>query len=729
MIFSGGVTHGRGILWVQRTSFWDQGFRINCEGLAASRDLTRLATINTKTNRIRTSSDGGLSWTDSEHTNLAITRGGIAASDDLTKLVASTEFGSRTWLSRDSGSAWTELARPYTTGNFGQQDRTGAAASSDFTKLLLTASPGNLWTTNNSTRLGEGAWIEHNTTGPPRDWRGATASPDFTKLAAVVHNGNIWMSGDAGVTWTENIASPGANKTWIDIAASQDFTKLLAVTNLGKGWTSNDSGVTWTENTAVFSQERTWRGVAVSSDFTKLALIDLNCDFFTPAKAADSSDMDTSVIVAIVFVCAAFAGLAVHVCWKRTPPVHTAPDVAMAVATSPDTLPEASVPNPAMAKLDLGVPGESTGHQQRHVAALPDAPGACGSPAEVPDAGNTMDFTSFMTSLLSVMLLSLVSFTGSDHVKYIDTSVTPDESCQNPTCGSSCFTLNPSESNVSCEKESWTGHQLIYPSIVIVVVGVLMLFRLVSIDVCERKVFSTLPAALCILGVSALFSGLNAEFLSLENVQLSDYMIQWAFFNVFSVMGLLSHLAERRWLQLYIRFVMVVAGAMLGLLVLVREALTRTTCGQPGVRDLVCHIEGFRTTGTKISIYMCGLLSVLLAILGAVMQFKMDEQRSIAFFKTRALFCGMVAGVVFWYCVGWTTYYFSAGGFDSSEQQEQVARVFQHTASSTLSLCVSLWLFRTDAQKNDVDGEEDSTDDQDAPDLKEDFDGEDGLEE
>lgn len=167
------------------------------------------------------------------------------------------------WLitARDSDRAWSSVA-----------------ASSDFTKLVATVSPGYIYTSTDSGVT----WTEQTLSGS-RAWTAVTSSADGTKLAAVVNGGYIYTSADSGATWTEQTLS--GTRAWTDIVSSDDGTRLSATVSTGYIYTSADSGSNWTERTG--SGSRAWS--SISNSYTGARLLATHGTIVAPTTTAYTS--------------------------------------------------------------------------------------------------------------------------------------------------------------------------------------------------------------------------------------------------------------------------------------------------------------------------------------------------------------------------------------------------------------------------------------------------------
>ncbi len=246
----GAITGAAGSQWAQSSSgFW--------RAIASSADGTRLAAVASypvSGGGIYTSTNGGVTWTQSSAPNLAWAS--IASSADGTRLAAVVEnyydgitnYGGSIYTSTDGGLTWAQSSAPNTYWS-------SIASSADGTRLAAVSSWGGIYTSTD----GGLTWIQ--SSAPSAFWSAIVSSADGTRLAAVDGNsGCIWISSDGGLAWTQSSAPPSAS-----IASSADGTHLAAV---GGGiYISTNSGLTWTQSSASGG----WSAIASSADGTRLA--------------------------------------------------------------------------------------------------------------------------------------------------------------------------------------------------------------------------------------------------------------------------------------------------------------------------------------------------------------------------------------------------------------------------------------------------------------------------
>jgi hypothetical protein len=208
--------------------------------------------------RIRTSTDGGLNWTEQMGSPYADYRS-IVSSSDGNFLLAGTYRGYM-YKSVDSGVTWTEITAPGTgewyTITFAN-DGKDIFAASHYGKPWISHDFGTTWTPVDS--LGTGRWY------------GVAQAQGGKILVAAKYRGYTYTSTDHGVTWKENTAA-GTN-LWSSLAISEDGSNLVISNlnsdpNTGKLYSSPDLGATLIEETGAGSAN--WRQVAMSTDGTKI---------------------------------------------------------------------------------------------------------------------------------------------------------------------------------------------------------------------------------------------------------------------------------------------------------------------------------------------------------------------------------------------------------------------------------------------------------------------------
>jgi photosystem II stability/assembly factor-like uncharacterized protein len=221
--------------------------------IASSSDGTKLAAVDEYPGGIWTSTNAGMTWT---QTIAGETWYSIASSSDGSKLAAVASNGG-IWTSTNAGVTWTQTSAQVGYWWF------SIASSSDGTKLAAAGSQGGIFTSTNAGVT----WTQ--TSAPIEYWNSIASSSDGSHLAAVVYYpaAGIYTSTNGGVTWTQTSAPSGP--WWASIASSSDGTKLAAVVYYGGGiYTSTDAGATWTQTSA---PGEGWSSIASSSDGIKLA--------------------------------------------------------------------------------------------------------------------------------------------------------------------------------------------------------------------------------------------------------------------------------------------------------------------------------------------------------------------------------------------------------------------------------------------------------------------------
>jgi photosystem II stability/assembly factor-like uncharacterized protein len=253
---SGSVAVTYGSVWSTNSNssglkFWT--------GIASSSNGAKLAAV-ADSQKIRTSTDSGVTWTEQPNSATASWTS-IASSSDGSKLAAVAYEGA-IYTSTDSGVTWT--ARE----NESPRNWISITSSSDGVNLAAAVLGGAIYASADS-----GVTWTAQTNAGVRDWASITSNSDGSKLAAVTRStfdgvgGVVYTSTDSGVNWTAQ-TNAGA-RDWISVTSSSNGTKLAAVVYNGSIYTSSDSGVTWTAQTNAGS--RNWASITSSSDGTKLA--------------------------------------------------------------------------------------------------------------------------------------------------------------------------------------------------------------------------------------------------------------------------------------------------------------------------------------------------------------------------------------------------------------------------------------------------------------------------
>jgi hypothetical protein len=196
-------------------------------------------------NRIRTSSDFGVTWTERTVPPLAWWSVSLSSTGQYQTAVI---YSGRIWTSFDFGVTWTERTSPVS------QIWHSISLSSTGQYQTAVAESGRIWT---SFDFGV-TWTER--TSVNQQWRSISLSSTGQHQTAVVTNGRIWTSSDFGVTWTERASSEIRN--WYSVSLSSTGQYQTAVVYTGRISTSFDFGVTWTERTSV---SQLWYSISLSS--------------------------------------------------------------------------------------------------------------------------------------------------------------------------------------------------------------------------------------------------------------------------------------------------------------------------------------------------------------------------------------------------------------------------------------------------------------------------------
>lgn len=262
--------------WTQAT----EGIGINTwYGVSISGDGTRMAaapsvdtTVGNNGGHIRTSADGGLTWTEQTGSPYSNWRSVEMSSDG--KMIVAGRFNSYMHISRDYGVTWTQATNAgigswYSINIIG--DGKDIFAASFNGNLHMSHDYGVTWEKLTNGIPGTVGTTPAAGTGP---WYAIASAQGGKKLIAGKYGGYSYTSDDYGVTWTENTAA--GTKNWSRFGTSADGSKLV-VTNLynptastttGRVWTSDNFGISWTEQKG--AGVANWCGVAMSADGTKI---------------------------------------------------------------------------------------------------------------------------------------------------------------------------------------------------------------------------------------------------------------------------------------------------------------------------------------------------------------------------------------------------------------------------------------------------------------------------
>ena len=199
----------------------------------------------------------------------------IACSADGSKLVATASSG-QLYTSTDSGVTWILQAASPSSAYW-----RCVASSADGSKLVA-AAYGQLYTSADSGTNWTARAISAN------QWYSVASSADGTRLVAAVYGGHFYTSTDSGVTWILQAASP--LKNWTSVASSADGSKLVAGVNNGQLYISTDSGTNWTGSSvgSGLGGGLYWTSVASSADGTKRIAVALGSQIYTSQNVGDS---------------------------------------------------------------------------------------------------------------------------------------------------------------------------------------------------------------------------------------------------------------------------------------------------------------------------------------------------------------------------------------------------------------------------------------------------------
>jgi hypothetical protein len=253
------------------TNVW-YGVAISSNGMRMAVAPSIDAGVGNNGGHIRTSADGGVTWTEQTGSPYANWRS-VASSPDGSMLVAG-RFGGTMHISRDYGVTWT-AATGAGSGNWYAINIIGDGkdifAASYTGNLQISHDYGVTWT-----KLTNGIPGTVGTTPAPGTghWYAIGSDQSGRKLIAGKYGGYSYISNDYGVTWTENTAA--GIKNWTRFGVSADGSKVVATnlynagspTTTGRVVTSDNFGASWTEQAG--AGVANWSGVAMSADGTKI---------------------------------------------------------------------------------------------------------------------------------------------------------------------------------------------------------------------------------------------------------------------------------------------------------------------------------------------------------------------------------------------------------------------------------------------------------------------------
>jgi hypothetical protein len=124
-----------------------------------------------------------------------------------------------------------------------------------------------------------GTWTQAAGTGE-QYWNDVTISGDGKTILGCAHNGALWLSKDAAATpLVPRLDNVG--RLWSSVAASEDGRALAAAVRNGKIWTSSDGGEEWTEQSGsptgtpgTVSGSGGWGSLRYSADGRKLYAVE-----------------------------------------------------------------------------------------------------------------------------------------------------------------------------------------------------------------------------------------------------------------------------------------------------------------------------------------------------------------------------------------------------------------------------------------------------------------------
>jgi hypothetical protein len=260
--------------WIQQTNAPSK----NWASVASSADGSKLVAVAyIELGGIYTSTNSGVTWTQTNAAPVNLAWSSVASSADGTKLVAladsyypEADFQGGIYISTNSGVSWFQTSAP--SGN--TDNWSSVASSADGCKLVAVmqandGADGGIYTSTDS-----GAdWTL--TSAPNTNWISVASSADGTKLAAVVGRfessviGGIYTSTNSGADWTLTSAPI---TYWNSIASSADGNTLVVA---GNGiYISTNSGASWFQTFSSTSLLQAFQSsVASSADGNKLVAV------------------------------------------------------------------------------------------------------------------------------------------------------------------------------------------------------------------------------------------------------------------------------------------------------------------------------------------------------------------------------------------------------------------------------------------------------------------------
>lgn len=252
-----------GVTWTDQTS-------MALNSVASSSDGSKL--VGTVLRKIFTSTNAGVTWTDRttcpDGTKF---KNAVSSADGVNLLVGTSSFtqaGPAVYSSSSSGATWgpsTFTAYGRFSGPF--------ACSSDGKKLVAIRTYGSTDSLYTSTYYGMDWTAQPDGIGL-HEFSSVTSSSDGSILYAGTGD-YIYKSTNSGVDWTRTGAPFGI---WAHISCSGDGSKIIAANNAtptpvivgdARLYISNDSGATWTAQ--IGSGQHSWGAVTISSDGSRFA--------------------------------------------------------------------------------------------------------------------------------------------------------------------------------------------------------------------------------------------------------------------------------------------------------------------------------------------------------------------------------------------------------------------------------------------------------------------------
>jgi photosystem II stability/assembly factor-like uncharacterized protein len=214
---------------------------------------------------IRTSSDGGATWTAGNATTGVWISSDMSASGDR---IVAVQYGGGMYTSTDFGTTWNRVTNALV-NNAGGLSFESVTMSQDGQRIAAVIQNGRLVYSND----GGTTWANATLPGATqtRPWRSIDSSADGSVIIAASQDGDVFLSTNAGTSWTLvpiAIGTPAVQQfeNWYRVKTSADGNTIAIAGNAFGGapgtgiYVSHDRGATWT------------RGFTLTADYTALAM-------------------------------------------------------------------------------------------------------------------------------------------------------------------------------------------------------------------------------------------------------------------------------------------------------------------------------------------------------------------------------------------------------------------------------------------------------------------------